>query len=35
MTREEAFDMAIEALSADAVHKPDYSYEADAEAVQE
>lgn len=25
----EAFDMAIEALSAEAVHKPDYSYEAD------
>ena len=25
----EAFDMAIEALSAEVVHKPDYSYEAD------
>ena len=26
---DEAFDMAIEALSAEVVHKPDYSYEAD------
>lgn len=25
----EAIDMAIDALSAEAVHKPDYSYEAD------
>jgi len=25
----DAFDMAIEALSAEVVHKPDYSYEAD------